>query len=273
MSVSSADKSHQIVLLRDPLSQRLAASIDPDGKPVHRLSNHQLVPKRALELLREIRSVLCRRLGIDPTRLTCQVQTSAAEGLLAGRMHSGVVLLLADSPDLGGNTVQDARACAAEFIAMLSGHKLADKIPFTWLGVQDLDGCSLLGARLPDSIDVVISGFKTFRLEKSLQRLSSRSFTSREIRLQGQICGIKVSGRALRLFARARHLESRTSFGEHPIFFDATQLDEIAAAVASRAKDVELLVVEESFDEGRSKPRVKRTLRSIALSQMAQSSM
>ncbi len=187
--------------------------------------------------------------------------------------------MLVDAQALNGDETKldKLRALALRFVELLVyGTKVADRsepdsdAPFAgWacdlLNLADLAGCKLLGTRLTDAIDVTVPGARSVRLEGHISRLPYRNFSSQERTVTGRVRAIVVGGRANRLLTNAHDVETHVRLRDKAIHFDESQRKAVAAAISTPGQKVTLTYVEETLDEGRAKPRVKRVLKSLVL--------
>lgn len=255
---------------------RAEMAIDAAGRQVQRFSNVQLVPAKAIELCRTMKLCIAAYCRVDEAHLHISHQTMHASGGQANQVYGGAVLLL-DERALAANplVLAEARARAVE-VAELLGAKSLKPHGFVQpdaqtaaahpaLTLSDLAGSPLLGAVMPQPIDVVVPGHPSLRLEGRLRRSNRRHFERNVKSVRGQLRTVAIGGRGHRFTVRGHDLSSMTKFGDEAVCFPESLRATVVAALATPGQRVLLSIAEEVLDEGRAEPRVKRVLENIWL--------
>ncbi|MBA3590620.1 hypothetical protein [Methylibium sp.] len=255
--------------------------LDAQGHAVQRLSSSDIVPARALDVVRVASACIAKASCIWPEHMRVSVQTTRATGTYENRVYGGAVLLL-DARALSRNpsALDVALACAAEFASLLGNKPAPAPAPSSSAGVHapdsrtpltmnDLAGSVLLGAKLPCDLDIIIPGVQPIRLSGRLRRAKPGQARTEVRTLRGRLRGVMVGGRGHRLFVRGVDVASHEPFGDLPISFGEQWRRTVADALTTPGQTVLLSISEEMFDDGSSKPRIKRVLTSITLQSSA----
>ncbi len=254
--------------------------LDAQGHAVQRLSSSDIVPARALDVVRAASACIAKACRIKDEHLRVSVQTTRASNQYEGRVYGGAVLLLdarAFSEDPSALDV--ALACASQFAALLGNKAASTPVPSSSAGVNafsrppltlnDLAGSVLLGAKLPSDLDIMVAGLQPIRLSGRLRRAKPGQARTEVRTLRGRLRGVMIGGRGHRLFVRGVDTARNEPFGDHSIFFAEQWRRTVADALATPGQRVLLSIAEEMFDDGSSKPRIKRVLTSITLQSSA----
>lgn len=279
MKLGTTSSTHHEVLVCRSANPTLVASSarSADGHAVTRWNSNDLVPPKARELILSALATIAALTGIDEALFSMSVQTQVADGACGtGKVYGGHVLLLSSDDR---SQVARARSVASDFAAAL-GKPLRvaadvhcepaepaeiDAIPSTPLGFDDLVSASFLGARIEVPLDLVVPGRIGYQVQGRFKRSNARSFGSRSMTVRGHLRWIKVGGKTNRVFVNATDLETKRPFGNHPILFDNRFRDSLAQALANPGASLQLMLVEQKLDDGRSRPRIKYVVENVDL--------
>lgn len=270
---------HEILICRSAIAALVASSaIGADGHAVTRWNSDDLVPPKAREFGHSALATVAAFSGIDETLFSISVQTQVTEEACdTAKVYGGIALLLR-TDDL--SQVANARSVANDFAAAL-GKPMEVQVEYgctdsaepsehhfrtsRFLCVDDLVSASFLGVRIEVPLELVVPGHACYQLQGRFRRRKGRSFASRKLTIRGHLRGIKVGGRTNRMFVNATDLETKQVFGNHPILFDNKFRELLAQALANPSSSLQLALVVQQLDDGRSKPRIKYVVENVDL--------
>lgn len=276
MHTSIPSNSFEILYCRSSfpkLSNKSA--VGADGQAVSLWNDNDLAPPKARELCRCALETLAKGCNIDASRFTTSIQTRQADiSTYPGKVYGGVVLLLkADDSEQG--LVDSLRGKAMEFSRLLGeqvrllGHTSnasTDNASVSNLTLDDLVSPTFLGMPIPVAMVIDIPGLDSWRLERRFRRRSKKILPEAvQLTVTGKLRGLKVGGRTNQLFVNGRHAEKYLPFGNHPILFNNSYLDQLSRAVAMPGIGLKLSLTEQLLDEGREKLRVQYILTGLEL--------
>lgn len=280
MQSDPAKQTHEVLYCCGSQPTLVAESTrSADGRAVIRWNSDDVVPPKTREVCLSVLATVAASCGIDESRFSVAVQTQATDGSHgASKVYGGLVLLMSADDQA---KVAQARAVASAFAAAI-GKRLAvagdvqaspaepmefDSLSVRPLTVDDLVSASFLGAPIQVPLDLVVPGHAAYRVQGRFKRRSGRGFTTRKLSVRGHLRWVKVGGKTNRVFVNATDLETQLPFGNRPILFDNKFRDSLAQALANPSMSLQLMLVEQRLDDGRSRPRVKYVLESVELAQ------
>lgn len=275
-----ASKSHEVFTCRSAFPALQAeSSFDVHGNPVQRLSSGDIVPPRAIDIARSAAACISKKCGIERQYLRVSVQTTAAPRPFLGRVYGGAVVLLDDRALSAGPAVLNAAVSCADDFAALLANTSAVRAPVNGgdldcsgaacqpLTMDDLAGSVLLGAKLPDPLEIIVPGAPAIRLSNRLRRAKPGEACKRIRTVRGRLRAVMVGGRGHRLLVRGVDVVSKETFGKFPVGFGEHWRKTVTDALAQPGQEVALSFSEETFDDGTARARIKRILTNITLLQ------
>lgn len=268
---------HEILSCRGAIpSLHAEALVDAQGQIVQRLSSSDIVPARAVDIAQTAAACISMRCGIAREHLRVSVQTTNASAPFLGRVHGGAVVLLDHRAVLKTPSVLGAAIrCAGQFANLLADRPAAapsvtscangsdqTEPPLT---MDDLAGSAVLGAKLRDTLDIVIPGSQPVRLSNRLRRAKPKDASVRTRTIRARLRAVMVGGRGHRMFVRGTDVATNEAFGNHPIAFAEQWRQQVSDALATPGGQLLLSISEETFDDGTARKRVKRILMGLTM--------
>lgn len=270
----------EILFCRGSIAALFAESTrNADGHAVVRWNSDDLVPPKSRDVCLSALATTAAASGIDEALFSIAVQTQTTDGAHGKtKVYGGLVLLLSTDERA---QVARARAAASAFAAALgtllelpgaaqtspAGSVELAASSSEPLTVDDLVAASFLGSPLQVPLDLLVPGHAGYRVQGRFKRRSGRGFTTRKLSIRGHLRWVKVGGKTNRVFVSAKDLETQRPFGNHPILFDNKFRDCLAQSLKNPGAPLQLMLVEQRLDDGRSRPRTKYMVESVELAQ------